>query len=251
MVKGLECFKQHFENYSNQYTLIGGVACYLAMKEAGLDFRATKDLDIVLCVEVLDRNFVDAFWEFIQEGEYQVRETSTGEKQYYRFEKPKKPDFPVMLELFSRLPDVFNTRSDHQLTPIPVEDEAASLSAILLDEHYYNWILRGKLILAGMPIVIPEYIIPLKARAWLDLRTRKNTGEKISSRDIKKHKNDVFRLITVISPDPLQSVPESIKIDMRRFISLMENEIVDLPAMGLGKRTKKEVLEYLMTIYEL
>lgn len=54
MVKGLELFKNHFRSYADRYILIGGTACDLAMREAGLDFRATKDLDIVLCVEALD-----------------------------------------------------------------------------------------------------------------------------------------------------------------------------------------------------
>ena len=44
-----------------------GPACYLAMEEAGLDFRVTKDLDIVLCVEALDAEFVGAFWDFVKD----------------------------------------------------------------------------------------------------------------------------------------------------------------------------------------
>nr|MDA3785494.1 hypothetical protein [Deltaproteobacteria bacterium] len=88
MVKGLDRFKEHFQEFADQYILIGGVACYLAMDDAGLDFRATKDLDIVLCVEALDKYFVKAFWNFIREGEYQIQEKSTGEKQFYRFYKP-------------------------------------------------------------------------------------------------------------------------------------------------------------------
>jgi hypothetical protein len=47
MVNGLERFKQYFAPYINQYVLIGGVACSVLMEEAGLDFRATKDLDII------------------------------------------------------------------------------------------------------------------------------------------------------------------------------------------------------------
>ncbi len=58
MVKGLELFREHFREYTDRYVLIGGAACDLAMGEAGLDFRATKDLDIVLCVEALDKTFV-------------------------------------------------------------------------------------------------------------------------------------------------------------------------------------------------
>jgi len=42
------------------------------MEEAGLGFRATKDLDIVLSVETLDVSFVRAFWEFVRTGKYHV-----------------------------------------------------------------------------------------------------------------------------------------------------------------------------------
>ncbi len=44
MIKGLDVFRRHFEHYTDRYVLIGGVAVTLAMEEAGLDFRATKDI---------------------------------------------------------------------------------------------------------------------------------------------------------------------------------------------------------------
>ena len=62
MVTGLDLFKEHFRPYADRYVLIGGTACMLALEEAGLPFRATKDLDIVLCIEALDKTFVAAFW---------------------------------------------------------------------------------------------------------------------------------------------------------------------------------------------
>jgi len=77
MVNGLDCFKGYFSPYIDQYVLIGGVACSLLMAEAGLDFRSTKDLDIVLCVEALHANFVKAFWQFVEEGGYQKKQRST------------------------------------------------------------------------------------------------------------------------------------------------------------------------------
>jgi hypothetical protein len=88
MVKGLEVFREHFRNYADRYVLIGGAACDIAMTGAGLAFRATKDLDIVLYVEALDTAFVQAFWGFVRAGGYEVQEKSTGEKQFYRFQKP-------------------------------------------------------------------------------------------------------------------------------------------------------------------
>ena len=71
MLRGLDRFREHFAEFSDRYVLIGGTACTLAMKEAVLDFRATKDLDIVLCIETLDPEFGKAFWEFIKKGSYQ------------------------------------------------------------------------------------------------------------------------------------------------------------------------------------
>jgi hypothetical protein len=46
VVKGLDVFQHHFARCADQYVLIGGTAATLAMEEAGLEFRATKDLDI-------------------------------------------------------------------------------------------------------------------------------------------------------------------------------------------------------------
>ncbi|NLV66427.1 MAG: hypothetical protein GXY14_02010, partial [Spirochaetes bacterium] len=46
MVKGIEIFEKHFAGQQGKYVLIGGTACDLAMDEAGLQFRATKDLDM-------------------------------------------------------------------------------------------------------------------------------------------------------------------------------------------------------------
>lgn len=251
MVRGLERFRDHFQNFTSQYVLIGGVACDLALDEAGLNFRATQDLDIVLCIEALDRPFVEVFWEFIRAGEYQIQEKSTGEKQFYRFKNPKVAGFPAMLELFSRAPDVLQAVGDSHLTPVPVEEAAASLSAILLDEDYYAWIQKGQQLLRGVSVVVPKHIIPLKARAWLDLGARKANGEAIDSKKIKKHRNDVFRLFPVLTPEPITDVPESIKEDMRKFLSAMGEEEIDLAALELGTRTKSEVLDNLTTIYGL
>lgn len=102
---GLKKFSSHFADYQDRYIVIGGAATWLVLDAAGLEPRATKDLDIVLCVEVLDANFGIAFWEFIRAGGYEIQEKSEGEKSFYRFRKPAQTDYPYMLELFSRKPD--------------------------------------------------------------------------------------------------------------------------------------------------
>jgi hypothetical protein len=45
MVKGLEVFRDYFAGQADQFVLIGGTAATLAVADAGLAFRATKDLD--------------------------------------------------------------------------------------------------------------------------------------------------------------------------------------------------------------
>ena len=251
MVKGLEIFREHFRNYADRYVLIGGAACDIAMTAAGLAFRATKDLDIVLYVEALDAAFVQAFWEFVRMGGYEVQEKSTGEKQFYRFQKPTNADYPFMLELFSRQPDVLQVADGSHLTPLPVEEDISSLSAILLDNHYYDFIRAGRQESDGLPMVGAAQLIALKARAWLDLSERASRGEQIDSKTIKKHKNDVFRLYQILDPTSDPEAPETVKKDIREFISRMRVEEVDLKSLGLRTGTRDGILAEISKVYRL
>ena len=251
MVRGLDKFKDYFRGYENNYVLIGGTASSLAMEEAGLQFRATVDLDIVLCVEALDADFVRRFWEFLREGNYQNRQKSTGERQFYRFYRPEDQSFPEMLELFSRLPATLAFEGAGHLTPISMDEEVSSLSAILLDDWYYEFLHAGKKDLDGLSVLNPEYIIPLKARAWLDLAVRRAEGEQVDSRHIKKHKLDVFRLYQVIPADTRVELSGAVGTDMKTFLTQMESETVDLRQLGYRSGTLPEVLEGLRNIYGL
>jgi hypothetical protein len=251
MVKGLEVFREHFRNFADRYVLIGGAACDIAMTGAGLQFRATKDLDIVLYVEAMDASFVRAFWEFVRIGGYEVQEKSTGEKQFYRFQKPTNANYPFMLELFSRQPDVLQVADGSHLTPLPVEEDASSLSAILLDNDYYEFIRAGRQEIDGLPMVGAAQLIALKTRAWLDLTERAGRGEQIDSKTIKKHKNDVFRLYQILDPASDPKAPENVKKDIREFISRMRVEEVDLKSLGLRTGTRDGILAEISKVYRL
>ena len=101
MVRGLEKFKSHFEGFEGKYTLIGGVACRLLFEDAGLDFRGTQDFEIVLIVEAMDDIFGRAIWNFIKVGQYEIREKSNGEPEFYRFKNPKDTSFPKEADAIS------------------------------------------------------------------------------------------------------------------------------------------------------
>jgi hypothetical protein len=75
-----------------------------------------------------------------------------------------------------------------------------------------------------IPILGVAYLIPFKARACLDLTRRKDNGEKIDSRDIKKHKNDVLRLVGLLSPVDRIVLPKVVWEDMQLFLSKIKNQ---------------------------
>ena len=103
---------------------------------------------------------------------------------FYRFQKPADERFPAMLELFCRAPDGIKLAEDSRLTPVPIDEAAASLSAILLDDTYYEFILTGRKEGAGLPWVGEDRLIPLKASAWLDLGERQAKGEPVDSKNV-------------------------------------------------------------------
>mgnify|MGYP000066516469 CR=1 FL=1 len=47
MVRGLEIFRQHFKDFTENYIIIGGTACDIVIDTVGLTPRATKDIDNV------------------------------------------------------------------------------------------------------------------------------------------------------------------------------------------------------------
>ncbi|MEA1973920.1 MAG: hypothetical protein U9N10_00025 [Bacillota bacterium] len=237
MVHGLEKFKEYFENHKNQYVFIGGTACDILMDELGAPFRATKDLDIVLIIEALDISFGDTFWQFIEDGGYKHRQKSTGKNQFYRFTKPEDKDFPKMIELFSKKPNNFELKFDTELTPIHIDESIVSLSAILLNDAYYNLLVRGKLIVEGYSLIEIETVILFKMKAWIDLKKRKEAGEQIDSKNIKKHRNDIFRLLVNVNPSSRVEIMGEIKEDLNEFIEMIHLDKPDLKNLGI-KRTK-------------
>lgn len=252
MVIGLDKLRDHFAGVEDRFILIGGAACYLSMQEAGRDFRATKDLDIVLCMEALDATFVKRFWDFVQQGGYEHQEKSTGERQFYRFQKPTAADYPFMLELFSRIPDNMQLGDASHLTPIPIDEAVLSLSAILLDDEYYPFIQEGKRLSNGLAYIGPEHIIPLKARAWLDLDQRRRDGKQVDSKEIRKHRNDIFRLLAIVDPERTPDLLSgSIRHDLRRFAEAMRQQELDPKALGYPGLSQDDLIAELEQTYGL
>lgn len=242
MVKGIERFREYFRDFTDQYVLIGGAACDISFESNNAYFRATRDLDVVLIVEALTREFGQRFWNFIRDGGYQNRAKSSGTPQFYRFDKPLQESFPSMIELFARTDYILE--SDGELTPIHIDDSVSSLSAILLNDSYYQALLQGRDVIDGFSVLQHSYLIPFKAKAWLDLKARSQRGEHVDSRDMKKHRNDIIRLAGELVLERCD-LPDEVRDDMEKFISVMDitdQEIKNLKLRGVRAEDIKQLL---------
>lgn len=219
MIRGIDTFRERFRDYEGALVLIGGAACDDWFTRQGLSFRATKDLDIVLLLEAIDDEFVATLRQFIDDGDYEIRQRSEdGAPILYRFAKPEKEDFPHMLEIFSRAPEGIELGDDQTIFPIPDDEAAHSLSAILVDDLYYDLIRSSAQTSDGIAFADATALIPLKAKAWLDLTERLAGGGQVNSKDVAKHRNDVFRIAGTLPGEAGPKISSEIQTDLSRFL---------------------------------
>lgn len=249
MVSGFDSFREKFKGYEDCYTIIGGTACDILMNEAGLDFRATKDIDMILLIEERFTEFATAFWSYIKDGSYKCGWKSSDAPHFYRFTEPHAAGYPVMIELFSRRPDFQIDHPEIHLTPLPVSDEISSLSAIMLDDNYYQLMLAGRRTVDGVSVLGAEHLMLFKMKAWLDLQQKKADGTHVNERDLKKHKNDVFRLFPLVEPSAQITVSKTVGADVGQFIDAMRSEPIDLEKLGVEGMTLEEILRTMSNMF--
>ena len=112
-------------------------------------------------------------------------------------------------------------------------------------------LLGGRIEVEGLMILSPVFIIPFKAKAWLDLTDKKNKGISVDEKDIRKHKNDIARLVAVVDGNAPIALPREVKEDMSYFLSQYEKEPADLKNLGLGNFTNAEIIRRIKDIYQL
>ena len=80
---------------------------------------------------------------------------------------------------------------------------------------------------------------------------RKLNGEQIDSKNIKKHKNDVFRLAQLITANTRQLLSPEIEKDMKEFLFKITDEKVDLKSLGIRGTDKQKMIDMLYLCYNL
>ncbi len=217
MVKGYPIFKAAFAPFADSFLLVGGTACDLQLSgERG--FRATHDIDMLVVAEALSAPFASAFRSFLSDGGYRCYVSHDGARHYYRFLAPREADFPPMLELLSR--SVLPEPAGRPFSPLSVDGTVRSMSAIVLDPVYYRFALSCRELVDGMPCLSKFGLIALKTCAYLNLSAerKKNPGS-VRGEDVRKHRNDVFRLLAAIAPSERIEPPVPISEDLQRFLA--------------------------------
>jgi hypothetical protein len=227
VVRGLNLFCERLRAHADSFVLIGGAACDEWFGARGLTFRATKDLDIALVVETPDREVVTALRQFIADGGYEIRQRANGRPIAYRFANPADDRFPAMVELFAPGLAELNVIPGHAVIPVWSEIGHHGLSAILLDDACFEIIRSHYEVRHGLRFATAAALIPLKARAWLNLAARRAGGETVDSHDVDKHRNDVFRLAGTLPGQRGPSLPGWASEDLAAFLSRFPDDSTD------------------------
>ena len=141
-----------------------------------------------------------------------------------------------------------NFPEEARITPIPVDEDLSSLSAILMDDDYYRFTIEHSLQEYDVHIANIESLICLKSKAFLDLSQRKAKGESVDSKHIAKHKKDVFRLAAMLTPTSRYELPDTLKADVDSFCAAIMQDLPNadfIKSTGLGNVTSQQIIEQL------
>ena len=248
MIKGLELFREAMRPYKDNFVIIGGTACDIQLSGTTMRPRATDDIDIIVVVERLTQEFVKAFWRFVHDGNYRVekRINEGGASVYalYRFTlQDENLAYPQKIELLSRHSDLLGEPSGFHIEPIPTDELHQSLSAIIMDDDIYGFTIHQVEEIDGLLVANNLALIVLKVNAYLNLTKEREEGKKVNSKDIKKHRSDVLKLVAAGAyPEPVAVMPK-VYDAIQSFVDETEQHIQSLAdSLGVDEDT---VLSYL------
>lgn len=92
------------------------------------------------------------------------------------------------------------------------------------------------------------HLIPMKMKAWLDLNRQKSEGIYVNNRDLRKHRQDVFRLFPLINLDERIAAPEEVYQDILTFIDAVAELPFETKSIGISI-AKEQILEIYRNIY--
>ena len=208
LVHGLTHFSDFFEDYKDDYIIIGDVATALNQKRYGVAAKATKDIDLIVLDNKQSSDFVNKFVDYVKKANYQHCGVYKEESRIlYQFKDPVSKEAPEQIELFT-----IDEIKDDKLTFKRLEgsEHYYYVSAIVLNSEYRVLLDKFQLEYSNLSIAGPEVLIPLKALAYVNLG--KETTQR-AIRDKQKHLDDIKGLIDFIEEEKVE-VSEKIYDDI-------------------------------------
>lgn len=219
--KGIDHFLKYLTGLEDQYVLIGGGAAAILMEEQNLEFRKTVDVDLVLLTNG-SSELNARIGKYVLDGQFEKKEATEGSPRYFRFRNPATEGFPRIIEIFARNEQDIPLSEGQYIIPIQ-NDEVAQLSAILLDDEYFNLIkANSKRAANNASIITAPANICLKARAHRELSERKAAGGDVDEKDIRKHGNDILRLAITLTGGEKITLGAQSKKDLERVLGILE-----------------------------
>ena len=238
IVSGIQQFERAFAPFSDSFIVIGGSACRAVLSDGPIQPRRTRDIDMVLVLENVGKDFISAFWKFIKEGGYKFasRKNAEGEVKYvfYSFVGGSE-GYPSQIEILSKPVGGIGQPADYHIEYIEIDEDYSHLSAIILNPDYYAYLTTHYVVREGIRYASPDSLICLKTLAYMNLSAERAAGKQVNSDDLKKHRRDVMMAVASLDPTEVFEVSAHIKEVLNSFAqAIAEPETSQSIAASLG-----------------
>ena len=115
-----------------------------------------------------------------------------------------------------------------------------------MDDDYYNFTIHHSEEIDGLMVADNLALIALKAKAYLNLIKEREEGREVNSKDIKKHRSDVLKLVAAgIYPETVVVMPKLYNA-IQNFVTETEQHIQSLAdALGVDENDVNAYLDVL------
>ena len=246
-VFGIDKVLNYLRDHADSYVVIGGTATKILLEESGLDFRETKDFDIVLLAEASNTEFAKNLVNFLKDGKYQ-KGFSNGKKICYRFVNPITPGYPKIIELFASQE---NASLNRYLKKIPIVDDEEQLSAIVLMEDLLNFVKQRRIITKdGLPIVDSLGIIAIKTYAYFENLKLYEEGKIEGKTAFLKHRNDIIRLTLSLREDMASiALPPMLEESTIKFLDVFKKSSDAYKSIPHGMIKLEELVDVFRKVF--